>query len=161
MYWAEGAKTTPRLGMVNTDPRALRLFILWVRTYLDFNAEFALALHLHEGNDEKAARNWWADALGIHDVQFQKTFVKPPGTGHRKNRWLHGVCRVQMRRSADAHYRTMEWIDCLAKELEQPPLIQSSTRVASSTAEQIPLKDKVQGSNPWRPTKPTSFTTRA
>jgi hypothetical protein len=28
MYWAEGAKTTPRLGMVNTDPRALKLFIL-------------------------------------------------------------------------------------------------------------------------------------
>lgn len=125
MYWAEGAKTTPRLGMVNTDPRALKLFILWVRTYLDVNAAFALALHLHQGNDEQAARNWWCNALGIHDVEFQKTFIKPPGTGHRKNRWPHGVCRVRMRRSADAHHRTMEWIDCLAEELDQPPLIQS------------------------------------
>jgi len=119
MYWAEGAKTTPRLGIVNTDPRTLRLFISWVRTYLDPNAEFAMGLHLHDGNDEMAAKTWWADALGIQNAQFHKTFVKPPGTGHRKNRWPRGVCRVQMRRSADAHHRTMAWIDCLAQELDK------------------------------------------
>ena len=121
MYWAEGAKTLPRLGMANTDVRALRLFIAWVRSYFDPNAEFVLALHLHEGNDDDAAKQWWAESLGLSGVKFHKTFVKPRGTGHRKNRWLHGVCRVQMRRSADAYNRTMEWIDCLAQEFAKPP----------------------------------------
>ena len=121
MYWAEGAKTEPRLGMVNTDPRALRLFISWVRTYIDPTAEFALALHLHDGNDENDARRWWAAELGLEGARFHKSFIKPHGTGHRKNRWLHGVCRVQMRRSADAHIRTMEWIACLAEEFERCP----------------------------------------
>lgn len=116
MYWAEGAKTSPRLGMANTDPRALRLFIAWVRSYIDSNAEFVLALHLHAGNDDDAAKRWWAEALGLEKVQFTKTFVKPPGTGHRKNRWLHGVCRVQVRRSANAYNATMEWITCFARE---------------------------------------------
>ena len=119
MYWAEGSKTDGRLSMVNTDPRTLRLFVSWVRSYLEPNALFVLALHLHDGNDQEAAKRWWTDELGVGVVQFQKTFVKPPGTGHRKNRWLHGVCRVQMRRSADAHQTTMEWIDCLARKLEQ------------------------------------------
>lgn len=120
MYWAEGAKTTPRLGMANTDARALRLFISWVRTYLDPNAEFVLALHLHAGNDDDEAKRWWANALGLGNVPFFETFVKPPGTGHRKNRWLHGVCRVQVRRSANVYNTTMEWIDCLAQEFNRP-----------------------------------------
>ena len=120
MYWAEGAKTSPRLGMANTDPRALRLFIAWVRSYLDPNADFVLALHLHEGNDDEAAKHWWAEALGLPGVKFHKTFVKPRGTGHRKNRWLHGVCRVQMRRSANAYNTTMEWISCIAQEFTRP-----------------------------------------
>jgi hypothetical protein len=121
MYWAEGAKTSPRLGMANTDARALRLFICWVRRYLDPNAEFVLALHLHFGNDERAAKRWWANELGLGEVPFHKTFVKPPGTGHRKNRWLHGVCRVQVRRSANAYHTMMEWISCLAQEFEIHP----------------------------------------
>lgn len=114
MYWAEGAKTLPTMSMVNTDPRALRLFIAWIRSYIDPHAEFRLALHLHEGNVEAEARAWWAEELELHEAVFTKTFIKPAGTGHRKNRWLHGVCRVTVRRSANAYHRTTTWIDCLA-----------------------------------------------
>jgi hypothetical protein len=115
MYWAEGSKTSPQLGIVNTDPNALRLFISWFRRYFRDDAEFVLALHLHHGNDEKAAQRWWTDALDLPDARFTKTFIKPPGTGHRKNRWEHGVCRVLARRSANAYHTTMVWIDCLSK----------------------------------------------
>jgi hypothetical protein len=117
MYWAEGAKTSPQLGMANTDPKALRLFIRWYRAYFNKDAEFVLSMHLHHGNDEMAARQWWAQALDLPEARFTKTFIKPPGTGHRKNRWLHGVCRVQARRSADAYHATMAWIECLSSFL--------------------------------------------
>lgn len=117
MYWAEGSKTSSQLGMVNTDPRALRLFILWFRRYFRVDAEFVLALHLHQGNDDLAAQRWWASALDLPDTKFTKTFVKPPGTGHRKNRWEHGVCRVLARRSANAYHTTMAWIECLSESL--------------------------------------------
>jgi hypothetical protein len=49
LYWAEGAKTRNHLKMANADPRALRLFVHWIRTYLDADADFSLQLHLHEG----------------------------------------------------------------------------------------------------------------
>jgi hypothetical protein len=46
LYWAEGGKSRNDLKLANTDPNALRLFIAWVRRYLDPNAGFSLQLHL-------------------------------------------------------------------------------------------------------------------
>jgi len=114
MYWAEGTKAKPRLELTNSDPRALRLFIAWARRYHLPEAEFVLELHLHEGNDDGKARLHWASALGLVDPPFYATFVKPAGTGHRKNNLIHGVCRVSMTKSTDAFHRTMAWIDVVA-----------------------------------------------
>jgi hypothetical protein len=72
-----------------------------------------LALHLHEGNDEEKARQWWARELGLTDPDFTKTYIKPAGTGHRKNHLRHGVCRIVMRRSANAWHATMAWIELI------------------------------------------------
>jgi hypothetical protein len=117
LYWAEGPKTRNDLELSNTDPSLLRLFIRWVRTYLDSRAEFRLRLHLHSGNNEVAAMAYWSSVLGLHESTFNKTYVKPPGTGHRKNRVVFGVCRVRVCRSADHWHRTMEWIQYLRDHL--------------------------------------------
>ena len=114
MYWAEGSKTKPVLEIVNTDPRTMELFIAWVRAFHDEQATFVLSLHLHEGNDEAAAMRYWRNAVGLPDARFTKTFIKPAGTGHRKNKLAHGVCRVHMNRSTDAWWRTLAWIESLA-----------------------------------------------
>ncbi len=60
------------------------------------------------------ARSHWASALGLIDPRFYPTFIKPAGTGHRKNKLKHGVCRVSMTKSTDAFHRTMAWIDAVA-----------------------------------------------
>lgn len=122
LYWAEGAKTRNRLSMNNTDPRALRLFIEWIRTFIAGDAEFTMQLHLHEGNDEASAMGFWKAETGLFEANFHKTFIKPKGTGHRTNRLAHGVCTVRMRRPSDAWNMVMEWIDTLSEEfgLQQP-----------------------------------------
>ena len=114
MYWAEGTKASNRLELTNSDPRALRLFISWTRRFHRPEAEFVLELHMHEGNEDAGARLFWASALGLVDPPFHATFVKPAGTGHRKNHLVHGVCRVSMTKSSDAFHRTMAWIDVVA-----------------------------------------------
>lgn len=118
LYWGEGAKTYPRLALSNADPAALRPFIRWTRRFHHDGARFVLALHLHHGNDERLARQWWAESLHLDEPDFTKTFVKPPGTGHRKNRLRQGICRVTVRRSADAWHRTMAWIDVIERRLD-------------------------------------------
>ncbi|MGH8946737.1 MAG: hypothetical protein ACRDVL_11390 [Acidimicrobiia bacterium] len=116
LYWAEGSKGRNHVSMANTDPRALRLFIQWIRTFVKPSARFSLALHLHEGNDEAAARRFWQAETGLYEANFYTTFIKPKGTGHRKNHLEHGVCTVRMRKPADAWNIVMEWIDALSVE---------------------------------------------
>ena len=118
LYWAEGNKTGPVLGLSNSDPRAIRLFMEWSRRFHRRNAEFTLRLNLHADNDEAVARRWWAHQTELDESCFYKTFIKPDGTGHRKNHLAHGVCLVRMRRSADAFHVTTAWIDALTIRFE-------------------------------------------
>ena len=79
LYWAEGNKTRNKVGMANTDPRALRLFIRWISDHIDPTARFTIQLHLHEGNDEAAAKRYWRSETGLDQANFVKSFIKPKG----------------------------------------------------------------------------------
>ena len=114
LYWGEGAKTGRRLELTNSDPALLRVFIRWVLAFHHPKAEFVLSLNLHADNDESAAKRFWQKHLGLDSPAFTRTFIKTPGTGHRKNHLAHGVCRVRTRRSTDGFIRTMVWIEELA-----------------------------------------------
>ncbi len=103
--------------MTNAEPAALRLFMRWASVYHAQPAEFTARLNIHADNDEPSARLWWSAELGIDLSDFTKTFVKPDGTGHRKNHLPNGVCAVRMRRSADALHRTIAWVEFLAYRL--------------------------------------------
>ncbi|HYJ24788.1 MAG TPA: hypothetical protein VE027_07275 [Acidimicrobiia bacterium] len=100
-----------RLELAHSEPEALRLFISWARIFLRSDAIFGAAINLHFDNDEQAAKSFWSAELGIDSARFTKTFIKPDGTGHRKNHLRSGVCRVTMKRSTDAFITTMAWVD--------------------------------------------------
>jgi hypothetical protein len=117
LYWGEGYKTQSTLGMANAEPAALRLFMRWASVYHGQPAEFTARLNIHANNDESKARQWWSAELGIDLRNFTKTFIKPDGTGHRKNHLANGVCAVMLRRSADAFHRTIAWVEFLAHRL--------------------------------------------
>ena len=119
LYWGEGSKTSRRLEMAHSEPDALRLFMGWARRFHDPGANFAASLNLHFDNEEPAARRFWSTELGIALEDFTKTFIKPDGTGHRKNHLATGVCRVTMRRSTDAFLATVAWIDFIKEHYGQ------------------------------------------
>ena len=73
---------------------------------------------VNHGNDEAAAQRFWSQALSLPGVAFHKTFVKPPGTGHRKNHLPQGVCRVVVRRSTNHFVRVSSWIRELPSALD-------------------------------------------
>lgn len=111
LYRAEGCKTSRRLEIAHSEPEALRLFMAWIRRFHDPASTFGASLNLHFDNDEPRAKNFWSAELGIGLECFTKTFIKPDGTGHRKNHLAYGVCRVSMRKSTNAFVTTLEWTD--------------------------------------------------
>jgi hypothetical protein len=129
LYWGEGAKTRNRCSVANSDPALLRLFVAWVKTYLDPGATFTLSLHLHEGDNEAAAREYWAAETELAGSTFTKSYLKPPGSGHRKNHLPHGICRVRVMRPADHWNRVMTWIDVAAETLA--PKLPSTSNIPS------------------------------
>ena len=113
LHWGEGAKSKRELSVTNSDPAIHLLFHRWVSRYLVPEPDIVLHLHIHAGNDEATASNWWGEELGLEQPSFDKTFVKPGESGHRKNHLAHGIARSGIRKSTDAWITTMSWIDCL------------------------------------------------
>ena len=113
LYWGEGAKSKRELSITNSDPAIHRLFHAWIATYLMKEPDIVLHLHLHEGNDEDAAKAWWVAKLGLEGCDFDKTFRKPLRQGHRKNHLPFGVARSRVRRSTDSWLTTVAWIELL------------------------------------------------
>lgn len=121
LYWGEGSKTHRQLEMANADPNALRFFMRWAIDYHDSTSGFRAKINLHASNDEVAARRWWSEELMLPLDDFTKSFVKPDGTGHRKNHLDYGVCTVRLRKSSDALHRTLAWIEFLQEKLGHYP----------------------------------------
>ena len=124
LYWGEGSKTTRRLELANADPAGSPAI-----HGLDHDGistptpAFAAALNLHANNDEQVALLSWQRDLGLSRDDFTRSYIKPDGTGHRKNHLPHGVCRVRLRRGTDAFLKTMVWVDgsCRADGIPTPP----------------------------------------
>lgn len=115
-YWAEGAKRQNVMQFSNSDPALLALFVIWASKYLQVTQDrFTIRLHLHGGQDEQERKLFWSTVTGIPLSQFGKTYVKPEGTGHRKNRLYNGTASVTVRRSSRLVQLMMGWIDAVAE----------------------------------------------
>jgi hypothetical protein len=113
-YWAEGGKRWNRLAFANSDADLVCLFIEWAKRFLCLTPDrFTIALHVHDGQDEAALRDFWSKRTGLKPEQFRKTFIKPEGSGHRKNRIYNGTAQVRVTKSSALLDRVLGWIDGL------------------------------------------------
>lgn len=111
-YWAEGDKRSKGLRFSNSDPAMVRLFITWAERFLGLTRDrFTLRLQLHSGLNESESRSFWARETGIASDRFGKTFVKPEGSGHRKNVLHHGTVQVRVSTSTAMKHRVLGWIE--------------------------------------------------
>lgn len=116
-YWSEGAKRSKEVKFSNSDPALVVLFIRWAQTYLGVERErLTITMHLHSGQDEQERKAFWSRITGLPPERFGKTYVKPEGTGHRKNRLYNGTASIRVASPGEALHRTLGWIDALADQ---------------------------------------------
>lgn len=96
LYWAEGAKSR-LVDFTNSDPAMITLMVRWFREVCKVNdKDFRVQLHLHVGQDESNLKTYWSKLTNIPLHQFHKTYIKRPGTGHRKNRLYRGTAKIRI-----------------------------------------------------------------
>lgn len=112
-YWSEGSKGAS-VRFANSDPDLVRLFMTWAMRYLDLSIDrFRIALHLHAGQNEYERKAYWSWQTGVPLEQFRKSYIKPKGSGHRRNVLYAGTASVSVTRSGSALQRVLGWIDAL------------------------------------------------
>ena len=97
LFLCEGDKPKEDLRKVqltNSDPVILGYFVQWLETfYLIPRKTMKLRLHLWRGSNERRAKTFWSNSLGIPLDNFTKTWFKPRGI---KNKHPNGICRVSV-----------------------------------------------------------------
>lgn len=115
-YWAEGDKRSKEVKFSNSDPDMIRLFLAWACRYLELTPDcFTIMLHLHAGQDEAERHAFWSEQTGLAREQFRRSFIKPEGTGHRKNRLYNGTAQIRVRRSSALLPRVLGWVEGLGE----------------------------------------------
>ena len=119
LYAGEGNKTT-YLGMANTNPAYLTLFVTWLRRTFDLDeSRLRVVLYLHEGLDLQAATSFWSGVLGIPETQFGKPYRALPDPSIRSAKHVYGCPSVRYFSSA-VFRRVMAMSEAVACRFADP-----------------------------------------
>ncbi len=110
LYWAEGSKTN-MFALTNSDPILIAFFVEWV--YIVFGMRPGLLkawMNIYPQQNEGDLKNFWSDITGIPVENFGKSYIKPPGTGFKKNNLYYGTVKVSVPKSVDMRHKVFGWI---------------------------------------------------
>src|SRR3989338_5175926 len=114
LYAAEGSKGEG--GFSNSDPSIIRFMMQWFRRFCKLPlSKFRGAIWLHEGLDEKGAKQFWSKVTGIPLRQFHKTYIaedKKDSRKIRKNIHKFGVFAIRFT-DTEKHRHIMGWISAM------------------------------------------------
>ncbi len=130
LYWAEGDKSKGAC-ITNSDPVLIALMIKWFKIILNLNPkQLSASLHLHQGQEEEMEIRFWSRLTKIPIKNFRKTFIKPIGTGHRKNILYHGTIKIRVmgRGGVLLRHRIMAWAEAVARYYVQPNIFNITYR---------------------------------
>lgn len=113
LYAAEGTKSDKACCFSNSDPILIKFMAGWFREFCHVPEDkFRGAIWLHEGLNEKKAKDYWANLANISTRQFHKTYIARNKTESRKIRKnIHNFGVFSLRFSdVKTHRRLMGWI---------------------------------------------------
>lgn len=113
LYAGEGSKTDGGVGLANSDPRMVGLFLRWLpRFFAVDESRLRLALYLHEGLDLEAAQTFWSQVTAIPVTQFRKPYRAVPDPSIRRSKHPMG-CATVVYPCSRTHRRVMGAVHAL------------------------------------------------
>jgi len=114
LYWGEGSKSRGvGVNISNSDPKLIKFMIYWLKEICKVPPEKIKArLNIHADQNDNKIKKYWSNITGIPLDSFGKSYIKPEGTGHRKNILHNGVIRIGIG-DENLRHRIMTWIKTL------------------------------------------------
>lgn len=120
LYWAEGTKSfrDRRAEFCNSDPRMIKLLILWFKKCLDVKSEDLKCVvginQIHQSR-EKTVTEYWSKLTGIPLDQFRKTSFKKVSNKKIYDNFdnHYGTLSVLVAKSTHIYYKIMALIEGL------------------------------------------------
>lgn len=118
IYWTEGSKNNGAI-ISNSDPELIKFMVDWFEKICKIPPERLKArLNIHRNQNDIRIKRYWSRITGIPLMNFGKSYIKPEGTGHRKNILHNGVIRVGIN-NENLRHRIMGWIEKLYSNINQ------------------------------------------
>jgi hypothetical protein len=120
LYAGEGNKTEGGVGMANTNPLYLKVFVTWLREAFDIDeSRLRAVLYLHEGLDLEMATAFWSELLDIPTTQFTKPYRAVPDSSIRTAKHIRGCPSVRYS-SSEILRRVMAMIEAVTLRIANP-----------------------------------------
>lgn len=120
LYWAEGSKEKEvkpgsSVMFANTDPRMIKVFIKWLKTFFDISKKdlvYNIAFHESHKDREEVIIKRWAKIIGVSRSKIRKIFIKTHQISTKyPNRHLYfGTLRVRVKASSIIVRRIDGWV---------------------------------------------------
>ena len=95
LYLGEGFKTKSSIGLGNSNPDIMKLFIGLLRSVYDLDeTKFRIYLHLRYDQDDILEKTFWSQILSVPLNKFGKTQFDKRTQGSKTWKDYHGVCSV-------------------------------------------------------------------
>ena len=95
LWWAEGDKSRWHVGICNSDPDVIRIFLHWLREVYNVPLRrFRAHISVHKDTDPIRTLRAWRRITGIPREQFGKTTVKRNRSRFRGHKLPYGTCHV-------------------------------------------------------------------
>lgn len=122
LYWGEGTKTASyTLGMANTDPAVLVVFLKWIQLLGVERTSVRVRLQLYENMNENDEIEYWRKKLLVPKTCFRKSHIKKSVTTQLTytRRFNHGTCNVLFG-NRDIWEYVMECLEVIREKYMRP-----------------------------------------
>ena len=128
LYWGEGFKKDRRLGLANSDPQIIRLFIYWLMRFAKVpigQIRLRVGINIMFKDREEEIKKYWSEVTEIPIIQFQNTFYQNtkitriyPNTNN-----YYGVLRIRANGQNDIFQKLLGMVDKLKLESRKLELV--------------------------------------
>jgi hypothetical protein len=95
LYWGEGAKTNGSVGLANSNPEIIELFLLFLRKICGVHeARIKAGIHMYPDQDEEFLLGFWSGITAIPRERFYKSQLLAGKKGTYKYKSLYGTATI-------------------------------------------------------------------